>query len=215
MPAMKSPSEWNDILVQCQVRPTTAARWAEVFSANILSDTFSRADEVDDFLGQFLHESGMLESMEESLNYSVEALLSMFGRHRITEEEARKYGRTATQKANQPAIANCIYGGSWGRKHLGNTESGDGWRFRGRGGGVTGRTNYGKVGEVLGIDLINNPDMLAQPEWALKSFIAWWEGNVPDVDINNTIRVSKRVNGGTIGLDHRIALTEKAQDALG
>jgi len=212
---MKSPNQWNDILIQCQVRPVTAAKWAEIFSTTILSDTFSRADEVDDFIGQFLHESNMLESMEESLNYSVDALLSKFGRHRITEEDARKYGRTETQKANQPAIANCLYGGAYGKKNLGNTEPGDGWKYRGRGGGVTGRANYGKVGEALGVDLINNPDLLAQPEWALKSFISWWEGHIPDVEINNTIRISQIVNGGKIGLDHRIALTEKANEALG
>jgi putative chitinase len=212
---MKSPSEWNDILVQCGVRPLTAARWAEHFSAHVTDSAFSAgASEIDDFLGQFLHESNMLESMEESLNYTVEALLGKFGRHRITEEEAQKYGRTATQKANQVAIANTLYGGAWGRKHLGNTEPGDGWKYRGRGGGVTGRTNYGRVGENLGVDLINNPDMLAQPEYALKSAIAWWEGNIPDSIMGNIAKVSKRVNGGTIGLDHRIALTEKAGDAL-
>ncbi len=212
---MKSASQWNDILIQCGVLPLTAAKWAEHFSAYVTDSAFSAgASEIDDFLGQFLHESNMLESMEESLNYTVEALLGKFGRHRITEEEAQKYGRTATQKANQVAIANTLYGGEWGRKHLGNTEPGDGWKYRGRGGGVTGRTNYGRVGENLGVDLINNPDMLAQPEWALKSFISWWEGNIPDVDINNVIRVSRRVNGGEIGLNHRIALTDKAGDAL-
>jgi putative chitinase len=213
---MKTPSEWNDILIQCGVRPLTAAKWAEVFSATILSNTFSAGEsELDDFLGQILHESGGLENIEENLNYTSKALLGKFGRHRITEEQAQKYGRTTTQKANQVAIANTLYGGAWGRKNLGNTEPGDGWKYRGRGLiQVTGKDNYRAVGDKLGIDLVNNPDMLAQPEYALKSAISWWEGNIPDSIMGNIIKVSKRVNGGTIGLDHRIALTEKAGDAL-
>ena len=201
---MKTPSEWNDILIQCQVRPVTAAKWAEIFSATILSDTFSRADEVDDFLGQILHESGMLEKLEENLNYSNGALMRTWPT-RFNEESADSHAR-------QPAkIANKVYGG-----RLGNDEPGDGWKYRGRGLlQVTGKDNYKAVGETLGFDLVNNPDMLAQPEWALKSAIAWWEGNIPDAIMGDTVRVSKRVNGGTIGLDHRIALTEKANEALG
>lgn len=102
----------------------------------------------------------------------------------------------------------------YGRR-LGNTAPGDGWKYRGRGLiQVTGKDNYKAVGDALGIDLVNNPDTLVRPEWALKSSIAWWEGNIPDAIMGDTVRVSKRVNGGTIGLDHRIALTDKAGDAL-
>ncbi len=202
---MKSPSEWNDILIQCQVRPVTAARWAEVFSATILNDTFSRADEVDDFLGQILHESGMLERLEENLNYSAEALMRVWPNRFPTSEMANSYARDAVR------IANKVYGG-----RLGNTEPGDGWKYRGRGLlQVTGKDNYKAVGDVLVVDLVQSPDLLAHPEWALKSAIAWWNKNIPDAIIGDTIRVSKRVNGGTIGLDHRIALTERANDALG
>lgn len=201
---MKSASTWNDILIQCQVRPVTAAKWAEVFSATILSDTFSRDDELDDFLGQILHESGMLEHLEENLNYSAGALMRTWPT-RFNAEMAASYARDAVR------IANKVYGG-----RLGNTEPGDGWKYRGRGLlQVTGKDNYQAVGDVLGIDLVNNPDMLAQPEWALKSAIAWWNKNIPDAIIGDTVRVSKRVNGGTIGLDHRIALTDKANEALG
>jgi len=201
---MKSPSEWNDILIQCQVRPVTAAKWAEVFSATIMSETFSRADEIDDFLGQILHESGMLDHVEENLNYSAGALMRTW--------PTRFDGDTSQSHARQPVkIANKVYGG-----RLGNNEPGDGWKYRGRGLlQVTGKDNYKAVGDVLGIDLVNNPDLLAQPEWALKSAIAWWNKNIPDAIIGNTALVSKRVNGGTTGLDHRIALTDKANEALG
>lgn len=201
---MKSPSEWSDILIQCQVKPSTAAKWAEVFSATILSDTFSRDDEIDDFLGQILHESGMLEHLEENLNYSAEALMRTWP-SRFNKETAISHARDPVR------IANKVYGG-----RLGNTEAGDGWKYRGRGLlQVTGKDNYKAVGDALGVDLVNNPDLLAQPEWALKSAIAWWNKNIPDAIIGDTLRVSKRVNGGTIGLEHRIALTEKANEALG
>lgn len=201
---MKSPSEWNDILIQCQVKPTTAAKWADVFANTIFFNTFSRHDEIDDFLGQILHESGLLEHVEENLNYSAGALMRTWPT-RFNSETAVEYQRDAAR------IANKVYGG-----RLGNDEPGDGFRYRGRGLlQVTGKDNYKAVGAALGIDLVSNPDMLAQPEWALKSAIAWWNKNIPDAIIGNTALVSRRVNGGTIGLDHRIALTDKAQDALG
>jgi putative chitinase len=151
-----------------------------------------------------LHESGLLEHVEENLNYGASGLLRTWPT-RFNEETAQSHAR-------QPAkIANKVYGG-----RLGNNEPGDGWKYRGRGLiQVTGKDNYQAVGDVLGVDLVTDPDLLAQPEWALKSAIAWWEKKVPDAIMGDTVRVSKRVNGGTIGLDHRIALTGKAQDALG
>jgi putative chitinase len=202
---MKTPSQWNDILIQCGVRPLTAARWAEHFSAHVTDSAFSAgASEIDDFLGQILHESGLLEHVEENLNYSAGALMRTWP-NRFNSDTAQEYARDSVR------IANKVYNG-----RLGNTEAGDGWKYRGRGLiQCTGKDNYQAVGDVLGVDLVTDPDMLAQPEWALKSAIAWWEQKVPDAIMGDTVRVSKRVNGGTIGLDHRIALTDKAGDALG
>ncbi|WBT04789.1 hypothetical protein PFY01_08540 [Brevundimonas vesicularis] len=85
------------------------------------------------WLGQMFVESAGFTTREENLNYSVDGLLRMFGRHRISEADARKFGRAPGRPAHQNAIANIIYGGEWGRKNLGNTEPGDGWRFRGGG----------------------------------------------------------------------------------
>ena len=216
---MKTPSQWNDILVQCQVRPTTAARWAEHFSSIILSDTFSAGEsELDDFLGQILHESGGLEHVEENLNYSADALIAKFGRHRISIEDAKKYGRTATQKANQKMIANCLYGGGWGLKNLGNIELEDGWICRGSGLiQVTGLRNLTNLAQK--IDWNKDPRELAEAlrqdkEIALKVSVLWWEGNIPDSIMGDIVKVSKRVNGGKIGLAHRTELTDKAEDAL-
>ena len=208
--------DWNTLLLHCGVKPITAGKWAVVFNRVVGPSTFSAGiNEIDDWCGQLLHESGMLERLEENLNYSTTALLAKFGRHRITEADARKYGRTDTQRANQPAIANCLYCGAWGAKNLGNTETGDGWKYRGRGlMQITGRANYRAVGKVLGLDLEASPDLLAHPETALRASIAWWEGNVPDSVMGDIVRVTKRVNGGTLGLDHRAELTDKAAKGL-
>jgi putative chitinase len=214
---MRSASDWNRILVQCQVKPLTAAKWAGAFAVEILPGTFSAGDaEVDDFLGQVLHESGMLERLEESLNYSVEALLAKFGRHRISEADARRFGRTAGQPANQRMLANILYGGAWGATNLGNTQPDDGWNFRGSGlVQATGRRNIEMIGKAIGIDLLKNPDLLRKdPAIALRASIAWWERRIPDSVMGDTVRVSKLVNGGTLGLEERQKLTKAAGKGL-
>lgn len=83
------------------------------------------------FIAQVGHESNGFKSLRENLNYSVEGLLKTFSRSRISIEEANAYGRTSSQPANQEMIANIVYGGEWGRKNLGNTQEGDGWKYRG------------------------------------------------------------------------------------
>lgn len=105
-------------------------------------------------LATALHETGgKMQPVVENLNYTSDALISKFSRERISIADANKYGRRAGQAANQQAIANCIYGGEWGRKNLGNTKQGDGWLMRGRGlVQITGRSNYEKFG------IANNPD---------------------------------------------------------
>ena len=199
---MKSPSQWVETLTAQGVRAETAVKWADAFSVEVTPAAFSKgAEEISEFVANFLHECGRLEAMEESLNYKAEALLKLFGRHRISEADCWKYGRTPTQKANQPMIANLLYGGAWGAKNLGNTEPGDGWKYRARGAGLTGRHNYKKAGEALGIDLENNPELAAQQEWAIKAFIHFWESNVPDAVMDDIRAVRKAVNGGNLGLD--------------
>lgn len=95
---------------------------------------------------------GTYEPLSENLNYSVAALTSKFS-NRISVADAQKYGRSAMQPANQEAIANTIYGGNWGKENLGNTQTGDGWKYRGRGlTQITGRRNYAKFGYE------NNPE---------------------------------------------------------
>ncbi|MEN9924696.1 MAG: hypothetical protein RL268_822 [Pseudomonadota bacterium] len=94
------------------------------------------------------HETGArMQPVRENMNYSVQGLLTTFGRHRISAADARQYGRTSSRPANQQMIANLLYGGEWGRENLGNTQHGDGWLYRGGGmAQITGRTNFTKFG---------------------------------------------------------------------
>jgi putative chitinase len=120
------------------------------------------------------HETGdkMLPNVE-SLNYSVSGLLNTFGRHRISRADAerlgRKPGEPALSQSRQRQIANILYGGTWGRDNLGNTEPDDGWNYRGRGlSHVTGRANYGRSGRALGIDLLGNPAAMLDLDTAVR-----------------------------------------------
>lgn len=92
------------------------------------------ADILEDFIPNLLVECQEFTQFEENLNYSAQALIDKFSAHgRISVEDAKKYGRTPEHKANQEAIANCIYGGEWGKINLGNVEPDDGYTFRGSG----------------------------------------------------------------------------------
>lgn len=156
------------------------------------------------FFAQCQHESG-LKPREENLNYGVEGLLKSFSRARISLEDAKKYGRSTTQKANQEAIANILYGGEFGRKNLGNTEAGDGWKFRGRGLiQTTGRANYRALTNFtkkkLGssVDYEKNPELLKEEADSLIAALSFWEMNGLNkyADNNDVMSISKVINLG-------------------
>lgn len=168
------------------------------------------------FIAQMAHES-KLQSRSENLNYSVDALLSMFGRHRISEADARRLGRTKTRAADQEAIANLIYGGDYGRRNLGNTEPGDGWRFRGEGPlQNTGRGNRTRFAEAMSMSLEQAEQFIKTPAGGFMSAAWFWEAN----DINrlaDTPGVSdetRAINGGENGLEDRRQRFDRTVDAL-
>lgn len=145
------------------------------------------------FVGNTYHETGGYEVFSENLNYSAESLLKVFPKYFKTLEQAKKVARQPEK------IANIIYGG-----RMGNTEAGDGWKFRGRGAlQTTGKTNYGLLGKHLGVDLIDNPDLLF--DFILESAQFYFESNklwkmASTVDDDSIKKVRKAVNGGSIGL---------------
>lgn len=108
-----------------------------------------------------------LTPVRESLNYTPERLLAVFGTSRISRADANRLGRTASKPADQKAIANLVYGGEWGRKNLGNIPgTNDGWDFRGGGlDQLTGRANYTKVG------IEKTPERILEPSVAVASLV--------------------------------------------
>lgn len=174
------------------------------------------------FVAQVGHESSNFTRLVENLNYSVEALLSKFSRERITEAQARQYGRTSARKADQVSIANCIYGGEWGRLKLGNTEPGDGWKFRGRSLiQVTGRANYKACGRSLGLDLLTSPELLEQPRHAAMAAGWFWSSQKLNAlaDAGNLGDIGSVINTGKpgrvpLGAEERKAIYQRALKVL-
>ena len=202
---MRTAQDWNAILIACQVNPFVAAKWSLVFADVVKPGSFSAGDaDLQDFLGQVLHESAGLTRLEENLNYSSARLCVVWPSRFPTPADAQPY-------ANNPeALANRVYGG-----RMGNTEPGSGWRYRGRGPlQLTGHDNYDFVGDLMGQDLIDLPELMGQPRYALEACIAWWENKIPDSMLGDPEKVTKRVNGGLVGLADREALTDLATTAL-
>lgn len=161
------------------------------------------------FLSQISHESARLTQLQESLNYSIDGLLKTFGRHRISEADARKHGRAPGRPANQEAIANLLYGGSWGALNLGNVMAGDGWRFIGRGlKQLTGRDNYRRCGLAIGGDFVMHPERLLMPVNACLSAGWFWRVNGLNAiaDSGDVRKMTRVVNGGLNGLPERTAM---------
>jgi len=202
----------KDILLKI-VDQATADKWADSLQATCDKFEINTPERIAGFVAQCAHESGMFKSVSEGLNYKVEALKALFGRHRISEEDCNKYGRIdGKQPADQAGIANAIYGGEFGKKNLGNTEYGDGYAYRGRGLiQLTGKANYKKAGDSLGVDLVANPDLVATPEYAALTAGWFWSANNLNAlaDAKDLLGMTKKVNGGTIGIEHRTELYNK------
>jgi len=153
------------------------------------------------FFAQLEHESN-LKPVSENLNYSASALIRVFKKY-FTKSLATKYAR------NPEAIANRVYAN---RMDNGNEASGDGWKYRGRGFiQITGKANYTELTEDTGIDYINNPDLLLDEVDAMISAIWFWKKrNLNYYADNDDVKmVTKRINGGYNGLEHRTQLLKK------
>ena len=165
------------------------------------------------FLAQAGHESAGFQKVEEGLNYRYGALLALFGR-RITSEQAMKYGRTADHPADQKMIANIIYAN---RNGNGDVQSGDGYRYRGRGLiQITGKANYAALVKQLGVDVVAAPDKLTTYALAAESAAAWWKNHGLNeiADTDDVTRITRIINGGTNGLEDRISRLTKAKGIL-
>ena len=167
------------------------------------------------FLAQLGHESLGLSRTIESFNYSAPRLLEVFGDY-FTRETAQAYARQPER------IANRVYAHRMGN---GGPESGDGWRYRGRCPiQLTGRKQYAWMQQMLGLPLLDSPDMVLELATGADCAAAYWQGNGLNAiaDSGDVLSVSRRINLGTAqttrmphGLADRINRTKRAKDALG
>ena len=166
-------------------------------------------------LGQSAHESGNFKLTQENLNYSEKALNSVFGRYFGNgKEDASKYARDPQK------IANYVYmdENRSSKGALGNTEEGDGWRFRGRGlKQLTGRDNYTRFGKSVDMTAEEAAEYVATPAGAIESACWFWNANnLNDIaDTDNVVKMTKKINGGNIGLEDRQKRYKHAMQVLG
>lgn len=194
--------------------------WLDAARAACVEFGISTDKQVAAFVAQCAHESGGFTALEENLNYRAAIMAVCWpGRFAEQEPDPAKPGKTKAKKDAQgknipnkfalalerkpEMLANVVYASRMGN---GPTESGEGWKYRGRGlKQLTGKDNYTRCGKALGVDLVSNPDLLLQPEYAARSAAWFWSSNKCSdlIDKDDFVGLTKRINGGTIGLADR------------
>lgn len=150
------------------------------------------ANQVVPFIAQVAHESANFRSLEENLNYSPAVLIKKYPKlfNQKTAEQV------AAHPQRDQIIANRIYANRMGN---GDYASGDGYRYRGRGFiQLTGRENYDRMSKKLNVDLVNNPDLAADPKYAAQIAILYWQTRVANkVNTTNLGQVTKKISGSS------------------
>lgn len=200
-----------------QVMPgcTDAPTWAEALNPAMAQFEIDSNERIAAFLAQIGHESGQLTRLSENLNYSAKRLVQVWPGRFPTLEKALPYER------NPQKLASYVYA-----KRLGNGDeaSEDGWNFRGRGLiQLTGRGNYRAAAAGINLPLEDQPELLEQPTAAALSAAWFWKSHGlneladdqnDDNDTEDFKTITKRINGGTVGLKERLALWETAKGVL-
>ena len=164
------------------------------------------------FIAQCAHESGEFTALKENLNYRAPTLRKIFPKYFPTDELANQY---ASLPNKQEAIANKVYANRMGN---GDEASGDGFRYCGRGLiQLTGKDNYSWFAASIGISPDQASEYLQTFEGAAQSACWFWENNNLNAfaDAGDILGMTKRINGGTIGLDDRIAHYKHALQIFG
>ena len=184
--------------------------WFEAMEEILPYYDINTVNRVAGFIAQCAHESNNFRITEENLNYSAKGLNAVFPKYFV------RAGRNAQDYHRQPEkIANVVYAN---RMDNGDTASGDGWRFRGRGViQLTGRHNYTKFGESLSISAEQAIKYLKTKKGALESACWFWDTNNLNkwADKQDVVGMTKRINGGTIGLEDRKKHYKHALEVLG
>ena len=174
-----------------------------------LNETFERwgiltARQQAAFIGQCGHECGNFKVLEENLNYRAATLMKLWPKRFPSLEIANQYA------GNPKKIANMVYANRMGNR---DEASGDGYRFRGRGCiQLTGHANYFHAGEACGVDFVMQPDLVATPKYAAMTAGWFWSthGCNRFAEAGDWTNLTKKINGGTIGLQDRVMHTQMA-----
>lgn len=210
----------REMLVAVKVKDPDA--WLEAIIATCQEFEINTPQRIAAFLAQTAHESAGYTALVENLNYSDVTMAAVWPtRFAVQEPDPNKPGKTRPKKDEkgknipnayakalhrQPElIANAVYSNRMGN---GTIESGEGFAFRGRGlKQLTGKDNYTRCGAALGVDLVGNPDLLLKPTVAARSAGWFWKANNLSAfaDKGDMKGMTIKINGGTIGLEDRIA----------
>ncbi len=201
----------QDKLAACIKNPNIGA-WYDALCEILPDYGITTVHRVAAWLSQTGHESMDFKAVQENLNYGAKGLMGTWPRHFPNESVANAYARQPEKIANK-AYAN--------RMGNGPEDSGEGWAFRGRGLiQVTGKDNYRKCSEALYGDqevLLNDPDILCDADGAIRSACWFWNSRNlnADADRQDVLTITKKINGGTHGLDDRQARYNRYLQLLG
>jgi putative chitinase len=203
-----------DQLLAAGIKRDVAERWMPHVQNALARFGIESERQVAAWLAQTAHESGGYTMLVENLNYRAATMVVCWPkRFAVLGPDGKpvkgKDGKLTPNKfalaleRKPEAIANVVYASRMGN---GPTESGEGWLYRGRGlKQLTGKDNVTRCGLALGVDLAAKPDLLLEPEWAALSAAWFWSVNKcgPLADADDFVGLTKKINGGTIGLEDR------------
>jgi len=210
--AMLSAEQLQRIFPNCKA----PAAWADALAPAFQKYEIETPDRIASFLAQTGYESGQYNRIEENLNYSTAARLTKVWPKRFPDEAS------AIPYVNNPqGLANLVYANRMGN---GDAQSNDGFRYRGRGIiQLTGRSNYDSAGDAMGVNLLETPELLSDPRWAALSAGWYWQSRglneladdrTHDDDLEDFARITRRINGGLVGLKDRFALFKQVYAEL-
>jgi len=185
------------------------AEWADALNQTFQRFSINTINQQAMFIGQCSHECGNFKLLKENLNYKAATLMKLWPKRFPSLEKANEYA------GNPRKIANSVYASRMGNR---DEASGDGFRFCGRGIiQLTGHSSYFHAGKALGVDFVADPDLVSTPQYAALTGGWFWSThnlNAP-ADALDYQKVTRIINGGTIGLDDRIKHVQHALAVLG
>ena len=184
------------------------AEWVDALNETFERFNISTPRQQAAFIGQCGHECGNFKVLKENLNYRAETLCKLWPKRFPTLEFAKQYERQPKK------IANSVYANRMGNR---DEASGDGFRFSGKGCiQLTGHANYFHASKALGVDFVMEPDLVATPKYAALTAGWFWSTDNCNAlaEAADWVGLTKKINGGTIGLDDRIKHTNEALAVL-